>query len=184
MIGVSKSCLGGQAATTYVLPHNYQSTFVNSNTFYQLALVLWGVALEIRVLSERGLKKPSGWGCCEKLCVTSQLSNNVGKINTYLSTLSRCHTIVLCIRGVTWIRDVIEHWVNRGDLERTMGVKKGGGSATTQFMHPAIFISLSLYIYKYIYAYIYTASPLRLPGPISFDFMDSSIGLSKRYSKL
>ena len=39
---VSTSCLGGQAATAYVLPHNCQSTFVNSNSFHQLALVLWG----------------------------------------------------------------------------------------------------------------------------------------------
>ena len=116
--GVSKSCLGGQAATTYVLPHNYQSTFVNSNTFYQLALVLWGVALEIRVLSERGLKKPSGWGCCEKLCVTSQLSNSVGKINKYLSTLHQ-NVTQLCFAWETWIRDLIKHWVSRGDLAKT-----------------------------------------------------------------
>ena len=43
MGGVSKSCLGGQAATNSVVPHSYQIIFSKSNTFYQLALVLGGV---------------------------------------------------------------------------------------------------------------------------------------------
>ena len=39
MRGVSKSCLGGEAAINRALPHNYQITFVKSNTFHQLTLV-------------------------------------------------------------------------------------------------------------------------------------------------
>ena len=39
MGGVSTSCLGGQAATNYVLPHNYQVIFEKPNTIHQLTLV-------------------------------------------------------------------------------------------------------------------------------------------------
>ena len=39
MGGVSTSCLGGHAATNYVLPHNCQVIFEKPNTIHQFTLV-------------------------------------------------------------------------------------------------------------------------------------------------
>ena len=39
MGGVSKGCLGGQAARHYAMPRNYQVRLGQPNTFHQLTLV-------------------------------------------------------------------------------------------------------------------------------------------------
>ena len=70
MGGVSESCLGGQAARNYVLPHNYQIIFTKSNTIHQLTLVLGAlVAQERMILKGRGLQKCLG-GQAIQLCLT------------------------------------------------------------------------------------------------------------------
>ena len=87
MGGVSESCLGAQAATNCVSPHNFQVIFEKPNTTNQFMLVSGCVmALETTVLNGMGLTKLSGWAGCDKFSFASLLSNHIFKTKHILST--------------------------------------------------------------------------------------------------